>query len=85
MPFVRRSFFTSIPPLRLIRYALSGALIGVAAAGIYTWVAGVPQREVHDIVGASAGFYHRSFNKGATRRVTATHDIGDFGNRYRYD
>ncbi|MDB6098299.1 MAG: hypothetical protein JWN58_1002 [Gammaproteobacteria bacterium] len=40
-------------PLRLIRLALSGALVGVAVAGVIT---GDGDRMLYDLLGASSGF-----------------------------
>lgn len=58
MPTVTRQSLSSAatPPLRMLRYALSGALVGVAAAGLYAWAFGIPQRDLHDLIGAGAGF-----------------------------
>lgn len=56
MSAVGRRSSIRVPPLRLIRYALSGALVGVAAAGVFAWAFGIPQHDIHDLVGAGAGF-----------------------------
>jgi hypothetical protein len=40
-------------PLRVVRLALSGALVGVAIAGIIT---GDGDRMLYDLLGASTGF-----------------------------
>jgi phosphate/sulfate permease len=56
MPAVSRPTLTRTPPLRLVRYALSGALVGVAAAGVVAWAFGIPQHDIHDLIGAGAGF-----------------------------
>lgn len=53
---MQRPATSNIPILRLIRYALSGALAGVAVAGILAWAMGAPQRDFHDLVGAGLGF-----------------------------
>lgn len=42
--------------LRTFRYALSGALAGVALAGLAAWAFGAEQRDLHDLVGAAFGF-----------------------------
>lgn len=42
--------------LRVFRYALSGAIAGVAIAGIIAWISGAPQRDLHDLIGAALGF-----------------------------
>lgn len=44
------------PPLRLMRYALSGALVGVATVGVASWLWNVPQRDSYDLIGAGIGF-----------------------------
>lgn len=40
-------------PLRLVRLALSGALVGVAIAGL---ISGDGDRMLYDLLGASTGF-----------------------------
>lgn len=42
--------------LRLIRYALSGAIVGVAIAGITARFLGYAEVDASDVVGASLGF-----------------------------
>lgn len=44
------------PPLRLIRYALSGSLAGIACVGTFQWIAGVQSQTSYDVAGAIVGF-----------------------------